>query len=163
MLRALRRALITLGVVGVLCRALVPVGLMPAPLAAGGPFAFCPGGAAGALFRTLATHERAAQDSQADHDVRIAHAAHEYSGAHGLHGASPGHASIHERGDAQAEHAAWEHCAFGAAFAQVALAPVFGISLLALEHTRAAREQLRLAATIVARPYWARGPPALTA
>src|SRR5690606_2410301 len=67
MLRATRRTFVVLGLLGFLVRALVPVGLMPAPASAGGPLVFCHGGAAGAFFRALAATERPAADGAA-HD-----------------------------------------------------------------------------------------------
>ena len=51
------------------CRALVPVGFMPAPISAGGPIVICPGGAGGALLRHLAAHR-----DQSDSDHRHEHA-----------------------------------------------------------------------------------------
>jgi hypothetical protein len=167
MLRATRRALITLGLLGVLCRALVPVGLMPAPVSAGGPLVFCYDGAAGAFFRALAA------EGDSHHGV--------HGGAHALHGhaysahtthAAPSAALGHDPGpsapldldpdDAADEHLAWEHCSFGTAFAHAAIAPIFDVPLLALEHARALPVPRTHSTTTSARPYWARGPPPQT-
>lgn len=143
MLRASRRALAALGLVGILCRAFVPVGLMPAPAAAGGPFVFCHGGAAGAFFRALAAH--------------TATASHERHGAHDTDAADSA------PDGAADEHLAWENCSFAAAFAQAALASTFDVALLALEHSPARLEPQSSAAKLSVRPYWARGPPPQTA
>lgn len=92
---------------GVIARALIPAGFMPAALAAGGPFVVCHGGLAGEFFRQIAAvqHDRAvvASGSEAGRhepaaghnadDLRHAlavpaeHAAHADHGAHAVHGA----------------------------------------------------------------------------
>jgi hypothetical protein len=179
MLQATRRALITLGLLGLLCRALVPVGLMPTPVSAGGPFVYCQGGAAGAFLLALAAQQPTAPDHAAhgdsahvaqahgDHDAsaqqKHAHATHDNQAgsAHEGH-ATPSHSPGHD--DTAGEHLAWEHCSFGTAFAQAALAPpTFDIALLTLEHVRVLRETQSHLATTFARSYWARGPPLPTA
>lgn len=180
MLRSTRRALVTFALLGFFVRALVPVGLMPAPVSAGGPLVFCHGGAAGAFFRVLALQG-------ADH-VPVA-----YGGAHEHHAAvdpmpPPGSHEVgynagHHAGysdlaastpvepaattapfgtDPTVEHLAWEHCSFSTAFAHAAPAPAFEVPLLALEHTRALPAPRTHSATVTAHRYWARGPPLST-
>lgn len=66
-----RRALYGLILLGLACRALIPVGYMPAPLAAGGPVMLCPGVYATALLnlpgaRGAHHHHHATEDSGED-------------------------------------------------------------------------------------------------
>src|SRR5690606_39508634 len=49
----MRHLFVNLALIGFLCRALVPVGFMPAPVADGGPIRVCHGGAAGTLLAAL--------------------------------------------------------------------------------------------------------------
>ena len=132
-------------VLGLLCRALIPVGFMPAAFGAGGPVIICHGGLAGEFFRRLeasrvtqagisapaAGHNaQAASGSHGGHGTPDDHAGH---GIHGGHGSPVGHTSPGAPGGhvdqgaphdhaPTADHEAWEHCPFGAAF---------GIALLA--------------------------------
>ena len=53
MRRGSRRILLKLAVVAFALRAVVPVGFMPAPLGAGGPFILCPGGPGGIALQSL--------------------------------------------------------------------------------------------------------------
>lgn len=180
MLRTTRRALVVVGLLGFLARALVPVGLMPAPVSAGGPLVFCHGGAAGAFFRAIAAApERSADRGAEEYRAGVDHmgeAAQPHAG-HGDHHA--GHHPGPDQGASTsldvavlgsplggdgptAEHLAWENCSFNGAFAHAALAPTFDLPLLALEHTRALPAPRAHSTTATAPRYWARGPPLRT-
>lgn len=178
MLRATRRTFVVLGLLGFLARALVPVGLMPAPVSAGGPLVFCHGGAAGAFFRALAAPEQPAADGAAHGLHAAVDPAQPHAAQHGDHHA--GHHPSLDRlagtplepaatgaplgGDGpNAEHLAWENCSFTGAFAHAALAPpAFELPLLALEHVRALPAPRAHATTATTPRYWARGPPPQT-
>ncbi|MGW8367576.1 MAG: hypothetical protein ACWGPN_02715, partial [Gammaproteobacteria bacterium] len=115
---------------GFCCRAVVPLGYMPASLADGGPFALCHGASAATL-RLLAAVDsmRASGDREADGHVR--HDPHDRApGAAGHSGA--GHA---EAGSSRAalDHAAaqdtdnghfdgWSYCPLGAVVSDAAMA-----------------------------------------
>ena len=108
------RGVASLVVLGFLCRALIPVGFMPAVIGAGGPFALCHGGLAGEFFLRLES-QREANATTAAASGHDGHAAHE-----------PALAAGHE---------AWEHCPFGAAFGAALLAADVAMDLTGLAAT----------------------------
>jgi hypothetical protein len=139
------RGVAGLVVLGLLCRAFIPAGFMPAAFGAGGPVAVCHGGLAGEFFRRLEA-SRVAQAEAAGH---IGHATHGGLGEHAAqtgHGdPGAGHADPGARdGHAPAaDHEAWEHCPFGAAFGAALLAgdvtpelPVLAQAFEVIEPTR---------------------------
>lgn len=129
--RLLRRRLLTSGLaLAFACRALVPVGFMPAPLDSGGPIVLCPGGAGGAIARFLS--ERAA----------LEHA----------------HHPQHEH--APDSHDAWEYCPVGASLGAAALPTTVDLALPILEHVLEAVEPTRVIHRLLPRSYRARAPPA---
>jgi hypothetical protein len=147
MLRSARQRLIRLTALGMLCRALVPVGCMPAALDDGGPFKFCHGGAAGELWQVLAelgASERASSGVHASHADHAA--ALEQSG---------------DEPDRTVDHAGWEHCPVGAAFASFALVSDGGVALAVLDHVFEPIESAVPVARAFVRLYQARGPPTL--
>ena len=111
----MRRVLFRLALVGFLCRALVPSGFMPAPLADGGPIRLCHGGPAGALLALLEPRgsDEARFDVSALHDA----ASHEHHAAADV--ASDEHLARHAAasGDHHAVHEGWDRCPVGSAFA----------------------------------------------
>lgn len=130
------RGVASLVVLGVLCRALIPAGFMPEAIGAGGPVAVCHGGLAGEFFRQLAASRVAEAEASVAAAGHEAHAAH---GGHADHGALAGDAGPDSDAPA-ADHEAWEHCPFGAAFGVALLAgdvapelPVFESSLEVIE------------------------------
>ncbi len=114
------RGVVKLVVLGLLCRALIPAGFMPAAIDAGGPVAICHGGLAGEFFRRL----EASRDKEATPFAAAA--------GNDAHAAHDGHVDFPVPGlpdphtpDAQApaaDHEGWEHCPFGTAFGAVLLA-----------------------------------------
>ncbi len=69
---ALQRALFGLILSGLACRALIPAGYMPAPLAAGGPVVLCPGNWSTALLNLPGApgahhHHHGTQDDSREH------------------------------------------------------------------------------------------------
>jgi hypothetical protein len=108
-----------LAVAGFLIRALVPVGFMPAPLAAGGPIVICHGGLAGAFFQGLAEPAR---------DTAMpAHAADRSAMMHLAHS---DHSSATD--EPALDHSAWDHCPTGVSASAAPLAQSFSFSLLVL-------------------------------
>jgi hypothetical protein len=153
MLYRARRILIRLAFLGFVCRALVPIGLMPAAFDDGGPFKFCHDGAAGELFRVLA--------SRAVDHAAIDHAAH-----HDHSASAAGRAALDAAVDADsfdertAEHAGWEHCPIGTAFAHAAVASAeLHFDGVPLEHALNRVEPPALVARLFAGVYRARAPP----
>jgi hypothetical protein len=66
----IRQSLVRLAAVVFVCRALIPVGFMPAPFGEGGPVVICHGGLAGAFFRGLAQAQSTnAHVHMADHSA----------------------------------------------------------------------------------------------
>lgn len=143
------RTLLRLSLVGFACRALIPVGFMPAALDEGGPITICHGGMAGAFFQALAARETEPRPHAAHH------AEHAHTDAHGI-------VADEERasGDAAA-HAAWERCAVGAAFAHAALPAQLDVALLGLDDVVERVEPRVTPPSFVAAPYRARAPPSL--
>ena len=139
--RHTRRALIRVLLLAFACRALVPAGFMPAPLAEGGPIRVCPSGPAAAFFAALghrhASHTNHAHPGQAGRP----------SGAHGHDGRS-------------SEHDAWDHCPTGTAFAHAALVSEYPAFAVERDHAFDRTEPADSATTLLAQPYWARAPPA---
>lgn len=130
---------------GFLVRALIPIGFMPAPLAAGGPIMLCHGGLAGAFFQALteqsrdnAAHGHTADDSAMDHHAQSDHASDT---------------------DPTQEFSAWDHCPTGATASAAALAPGFSISLLALAHAQPDPELHVGTPATPLKSYQARAPP----
>jgi hypothetical protein len=164
MLRATRRALIVLGLLGLFVRALVPVGLMPAPESAGGPLVFCHGDATGAFLRALAARGAAQQVGPGESASHAGHDAGHDAGHHATYVELAASTEPTPLGndDVKTDHFAWEHCSFGTAFAQAALAPTFELPLLALEHAHALPAPPAHSTTVTAHRYWARGPPLRT-
>jgi len=120
---------------GLLCRALIPAGFMPAAIGAGGPVVVCHGGIAGEFFRRLEASragEAAASEVVAGHGGDAGHVGHAAHGAHAGDGSPVGHAGTSDAHtpDANApggpvptaDHEGWEHCPFGAAFGTTLLA-----------------------------------------
>jgi len=104
-----------LAIVAFGCRAVVPLGYMPAPLSEGGPFIPCNGVLAGGAFRVLASMPGTSTES----------AHHEHAG--GAH-----HDSARE--DGSGAHEAWQHCPLGVAASSAALAAEYALSLPELGH-----------------------------
>lgn len=133
-----------------LCRALVPIGYMPATLADGGPFVMCHGGPVGAIFRELQAFGGAA----GGHETPVEH-------AHGHTHGDPETAPVgHEEssGAPASEHKAWEHCPVGAASLPLATAG-FELQALALEHALNRSEAVALVRAAALRAYESRAPP----
>ena len=156
-----RSGLAGLALLGVLCRALIPAGFMPAAIGAGGPVAICHDGLAGEFFRELA---------QARRDARFVadSAAEGIDGAHGAHADHAGHAGPDALVDAAnetaespaaAQHEGWEHCPFGAAFGAALVAGDFEPALLMLAHALEPALPLQPVARQPASSYRARAPP----
>jgi hypothetical protein len=145
MLSRARRILIRLAFVGFACRALVPVGFMPAALGDGGPIKVCHGGLASELFRSLA-------------EMRSAHAhtGHDHSSALADHGQT---LDSSEDGHDRTDHAGWEHCSIGAAFAYAALIADIHFHFHAPEHSFDRIESSQPVAPIFVGSYHARAPP----
>jgi hypothetical protein len=151
---------------GVLCRALIPVGFMPAAIGAGGPVAVCHGGLAGEFFRQLSaqTGAVAVDDTEAAH---AGHALHD-TVEHGAHAsavnpaAAPDHGGHTGDGDASdSAHEAWEHCPVGTAFGAIAIGAEFEFSLPVLRDTLEAVEPAELLSQPFVSSYRARAPPAI--
>lgn len=125
-----QRCWLGLAFVAFLCRAVVPVGFMPASFDAGGPITLCPGGSAGAIVRYLS--ERSA-DNHAHH-------------------------AQHEHGSDSYE--AWEHCPTGASLSAAALTTAIpDYRLPPLEQVLEAIEPAQLLPSVIASLYRARAPP----
>jgi len=136
--------LIRLALLAVACRALVPVGYMPAALSDGGPVKVCHGGLAGAFFAALA-EQRATTGSHAGHG----------EGAEHGHAHSPG-----SHGDqAPAGHEAWEHCPVGTVFAHAALTSDIAITIASPAQSFEPIAPTRTHQTVFTGSYRARAPP----
>jgi len=171
---------------GIVCRALIPAGFMPAAIADGGPVAVCHGGIAGEFFRRLsaahnAAGQREAQSAQHGHGADVARVVHAGHGApagaelHTGHDGHDGHAAAaaqdspaahesladHEphEDSAGAAHEAWEHCPVGASFAAAAVSAEFSIALLDLDHVFLHTEPALPAPVAPVFSYRARAPP----
>jgi len=136
----MRHLFINLALFGFLCRALVPVGFMPAPLADGGPIRVCHGGAAGLLFAALLEQRSSASET-----------------AHDSH--ADGHHSEHDDPDRDLNHEGWERCPVGATFAFAVLVADLTLPLLPLEHVLAAGEPDVAIPRTLPSLYHARAPP----
>jgi hypothetical protein len=157
--------------VGLLCRALIPVGFMPAAIADGGPVVICHGGLAGEFFRELAAH----RDDGAGHGGQQGpggHAGHAMRAAADLH-AGPGSVSDAGHGDdprsvsapgdddaSGGAHEAWHHCPIGAFFGAAAIGAAFELSLPVLEDRLDAIEPAAPLLQPFVSSHRARGPPA---
>lgn len=139
----MRGTLARLAAVVLACRALIPVGYMPAPLGEGGPVVLCHGGLAGAFFRGL---------SQAQSPNVHMHMADDSAGTSSDHG--------HSDLDPDASHEAWEHCPVGAAFSAAPLPQEFTFSLLDSEHDFGQAEPEAAVRAVFPSVYRARAPPA---
>jgi hypothetical protein len=129
MQRGKRRALSGLILLGLACRALIPVGYMPAPLTAGGPVVLCPGDFSIALLNLPG--------------VRGAH--------HHNH-----HGSQDSRG---AGHTAWDACAFAAASAAFLPVAEYATAALVFEQVPPPAAPAAVAPYLPAASYSARAPP----
>lgn len=136
----MRHVLVKLALIGFLCRALVPAGFMPAPIADGGPIRFCHGGAAGALLTALLSQRSSLAEE------------HAHAGDHG-HGQ---HEDDHRD---HVKHEAWDRCPVGTAFAFAALTADFSLPLLSLEHDFEPVVAGPPVAGVVLAHYRARAPP----
>jgi hypothetical protein len=139
----IRQSLVRFAAVVFVCRALIPVGFMPAPFGEGGPVVLCHGGLAGAFFRGLAeARSTNAHSHMADH--------------------SAGMASEHPHADEEADatHDAWEHCPIGAAFSAAAAPQEFALALPETEQDFGQTAPVANIRTTVTSPYRARAPPA---
>lgn len=119
-----------------LVRALIPVGFMPAPLDAGGPFTVCHGGLAGALFEAVSV------PPMADHSAAMHHE----------HAPEPG-------AEPNPAHDGWEHCPFGAASGSAPLGQDFRLELLSLNDQLAGSQPADSIPVAVVSSYRARAPP----
>jgi hypothetical protein len=145
-----KQLLIRLAVVAFACRALVPIGFMPAPIDEGGPIKVCHGGHAGAFFRALS--EIRGSEQRVGHD----HASH---GAHG-HALPSGDGDAREESPGEsAEHGGWEHCPTGAAFAASVLVAEVTFLFVAPAQSLEPIEPDRLVARLFVGSYQARAPP----
>lgn len=132
--------LVWLACLGFACRALVPVGYMPAPLADGGPIRLCHGGVSQVLLQAL--------------EQRRAVHAHE--------GHQEQHDEHHDHGNGEdAANGGWAYCSIGSVVSWAALAARIDMGFLTLEHelgvgTRPAPPNLPFQ-----RLYQARAPPAV--
>jgi hypothetical protein len=138
-----------------LCRALIPVGFMPAPLDSGAPFMICHGGPAGAFFEALAAHRAVAGiPEHTNHHVA------DTSGHMPEHTGSHQHDNAPDTGDdpSQAQDG-WEHCPLGVAAGAAALAHDAALHLLSLDHDLAAAEPAGAYAAPFFSSYQARAPP----
>jgi len=136
----MRQLFVNLALFGFLCRALVPVGFMPAPLADGGPIRVCHGGAAGTLLAALLEQRTSTVLTEA--------------GSH-----ADGHHSQHDEPRRDLNHEGWERCPVGTAFAFAVLTSDLSLPLLPLEHVLAEGEpDLAIPRTLPSH-YHARAPP----
>jgi|GEM_PF-2084858 hypothetical protein len=147
----MRRLLVRLALIGFLCRALVPVGFMPAPVADGGPFRLCHGGAAGALVAALL--------GQASTSFAADDYAHEYAHSDPRHSHHAGvdHAAPDDRQNAN--HEGWERCPIGAVLAFAVIASDFALPLLTLDHVLAGSDFSASIPRPLSTSYQARAPP----
>ena len=118
------RGVVQLVVLGLLCRALIPAGFMPAAIGDGGPVAVCHSGLAGEFFRRLEASRVARAEAFA---AAVGHDAHAAHGGHADHGAPTSHVD-HAAPSAQAgpapaaDHDGWQHCPGGGAVGAALLA-----------------------------------------
>jgi len=140
--RALRTvsALKVLAIVAFGCRAVVPLGYMPAPFSEGGPFIPCHGVLAGGAFQMLASMP----------ETSGATAGHEHAGAH--HDGAPD--------DGSGVHDAWQHCPLGVAASSAAFAVEYTLELPELDHVFEHRDDSVPAIVRFPSFYLARAPPA---
>ncbi|HEX6993062.1 MAG TPA: hypothetical protein VF339_02845 [Gammaproteobacteria bacterium] len=136
----MRQLFVNLALIGFLCRALVPVGFMPAPLADGGPIRICDGGIAGALLAALTEQRASAVQPAADTHADAHHSQHD----------------DHQRG---LDHEGWERCPIGTAFAFAVLAYDLALPLPSLEHVLAEGERDVAIPRALPSHYHARAPP----
>lgn len=134
----MRQVLVNLALIGFLCRALVPVGFMPAPFADGGPIRICHGGTSGALLTAL-LELRSVSEEHAHGDL-----------------AGQRLADDHER---NANHDGWERCPVGAVFAFAVLVSDFALPLLPLDHVLARGDSNFTVLPAPLGHYQARAPP----
>jgi hypothetical protein len=135
-----------LALAGFLVRALIPVGFMPATLAAGGPIVLCHGGLAGAYFQALS--------EQARDSATPAHGADDPAITKHAHTDHPLDAD-----DPTPDHSAWDHCPSGATSGTAALAQSFSFSLLELSHRQPDSESQFGIPLPAISSYQARAPP----
>jgi hypothetical protein len=140
-----RASLASLAAVVLVCRALIPGGYMPAPLAEGGPVVLCHSGLAGAFVRALSEAQTAnAHTHAADHS------------------AGTSHEHQHSEDEPDTSHDAWEHCPVGAAFSAAPLSQEFALSLPEPDHELGQAEPAAVVRTVFSSPYRARAPPAVS-
>src|SRR5690606_37644470 len=130
----MRNLLVKLALLGFLCRALVPAGFMPAPLADGGPIRFCHGGPAGALLTALI------EQLSAEH----AHSSHE---------------EHHDHTRDDASHEGWDRCPVGTAFAFAFLTADVALPLLPPEDGPEAGRFDPVLPPLIPAHYQPRAPP----
>lgn len=154
MTSAARQVFLRLAFLGFTCRALIPVGFMPAALADGGPITVCHGGPAGAFFQALADRrpsERAATASARAHGHVPANA--------DAHAVDAGKDPLGHPDERATEHAPWERCAIGAAFSPAVLTGELSFQIPALDHAFDRAEPIRPPHSAFVRSYRARAPP----
>jgi len=145
-------------VLGLLCRALIPAGFMPAAIGAGGPVAVCHGGLAGEIFLRLELAQRQSAETAAatsGHDGHAEHAGHLDHGADG----GPYEPVAPETEVPAADHEGWEHCPFGAAFGAALLAADVVVELPFLAHSLEVVESSLPVPYRAVSSYRARAPP----
>jgi len=136
----MRHLFVNLALIGFLCRALVPVGFMPAPVADGGPIRVCHGGAAGTLLAALLEQRT--------------------SGVLGdSHSHADGHHSQPDEPERDLNHEGWERCPIGTTFAFAVLVSDLALPLLPLEHALAEGEIDSAIPRTLPSNYHARAPP----
>ena len=147
-MQGLRRRTGVAGLVllAMLCRVWIPVGFMPAAIGDGGPVAICHGGTAGEFFRGLA-------------EARLEAASHAGHANHDSHDGSAAHEALDSATSPAADHAAWEHCPFGAAFGAALVSAEVDAGLLTLGRALEPVEPARLVADTIVSSYRARAPP----
>jgi hypothetical protein len=138
--------LASLVLLALICRVWIPVGFMPAAIGEGGPVAVCHSGTAGEFFRSL-------------QEARLESASHEGHATHGAHDGSAVHEAVAPATSATADHAAWEHCPFGAAFGAALVSADVDAGLLTLGHALEPVESARLVSVGIVSSYRARAPP----
>jgi hypothetical protein len=148
--------LIGLAVLFFSIRAVVPVGYMPAPIAAGGPFALCQGTSAA----TLAMLSMVESKHSMHHGIGESadHAGH--SGHSDGHTADPVGRPADPVGHPSGHDAHWEHCPLGIGAADAAVG--FALSVPSFGPAAVARNSsvAELLALEPIRHFQARGPPA---
>jgi hypothetical protein len=126
------------------CRALIPVGYMPAPFSEGGPVVLCHGGMAGEFFRGFSEAQALsnADMHMVDHST----------------GMSSEHQHTDEHSDAS--HDAWDNCPVGTAFSAAAVPQEFALSLPEFGHDFGQAEPDAIIRIVSPSLYRARAPPA---